>query len=198
MILGQGAEAILRKEGELVVKDRIAKEYRLPAIDASLRRSRTRREARILDKLQKLNFPAPRVSSVDEENMHVVMGYIHGPQVKEVLHENPEALSREIGRKVGILHANNIIHGDLTTSNMIRCNGEVHFIDFGLSNTSSKAEDKAVDLHLLDRALESKHHELYEQCINAVLEGYKETNHHASEILARLEKVEQRGRNKKK
>jgi Kae1-associated kinase Bud32 len=198
MILGQGAEAVLRKEGDLVVKDRVAKEYRLPVIDTALRRSRTRREARILDKLQKLNFPAPRVSSVDEEKMHVVMGYIDGPQVKEVLHDNPAVLSREIGRKVGILHANDIIHGDLTTSNMILSNGEVHFIDFGLSNVSTKAEDKAVDLHLLDRALESKHHKLYAQCVAAALEGYKETNPHASEVLARLEKVEQRGRNKKK
>jgi TP53 regulating kinase-like protein len=198
MILGQGAEAILRRQGDAVVKDRVAKEYRLPEIDNALRRSRTRREARILDKLQKLNFPAPRVSSVDEEKMHVIMGYIDGPQVKEVLHDNPAVLSREIGRKVGILHANDIIHGDLTTSNMILSNGEVHFIDFGLSNVSTKAEDKAVDLHLLDRALESKHHELYAQCIAAALEGYKETNPNASEIFARLEKVEQRGRNKKK
>jgi TP53 regulating kinase-like protein len=81
---------------------------------------------------------------------------------------------------------------------MIHCNGEVHFIDFGLSFVSEKIEDKAVDLHLLDRALESKHHEIYKECISAVIEGYKQGNPGWSEVLERLEKVEKRGRNKRK
>lgn len=197
MILAQGAEAILHKQENSVVKERIAKEYRVPALDRKLRRSRTRREAKILEKLQAINFPAPRLQKMDDTRMHVVMDFIEGPQVKEILHQNPVELSKEIGLKVGVLHAHDIIHGDLTTSNMIH-RGEIHFIDFGLSLVSKKAEDKAVDLHLLDRALESKHHELYEQCSAAALEGYKEGNPDWQTVFARLDKVAQRGRNKKK
>jgi Kae1-associated kinase Bud32 len=197
MILAQGAEAVLQKQGNAVVKDRVAKSYRLPAIDLALRRSRTRREAKILAKLQELDFPVPKLQSIDEDNMRITMDFVEGPQVKNVLHQDPAAFSREIGRKVGILHANDIVHGDLTTSNMIQ-NNEIHFIDFGLSFVSGKVEDKAVDLHLLDRALEAKHHDIYGQCASAVLEGYKETNPGAEAVLTRLEKVRARGRNKRK
>ncbi len=198
MILAQGAEAVLHRQENMVVKERVAKEYRVPVLDEKLRKARTRREAKTLEKLQQLSFPAPRMQKMDDKNMRIVMDFLIGPQVKEILHEKPIELSKEIGRKVGILHANHIIHGDLTTSNMIYCNGEVHFIDFGLSFVSTKAEDKAVDLHLLDRALESKHHELYEHCIAAALEGYKEGNPDWQGIFTRLEKVQGRGRNKQK
>ena len=196
MILAQGAEAILHKQEQSVIKERIAKEYRVPQLDNRLRRSRTRREAKILEKLNEISFPAPKVQAMDDKNMSLTMDFIEGPLVKDVLHENPVVLSREIGKKVGILHANDIIHADLTTSNMIQ-NGEVHFIDFGLSFVSNKAEDKAVDLHLLYRALESKHHDIYEQCKPAVMEGYKEGNPGWAAVVARLDKVQKRGRNKK-
>lgn len=197
MILAQGAEAILHKNENLVVKERVAKDYRVPALDSKLRKARTRREAKILERLQAINFPAPRIKEMDDEQMRLVMEFIEGPQVKEILHQNPPGFGKEIGRKVGILHANDIIHADLTTSNMIQ-NGEINFIDFGLSFVSAKTEDKAVDLHLLDRALESRHHDIYEQCIPAVLEGYKEGNPAWQQVLERLEKVQSRGRNKKK
>ena len=197
MILAQGAEAVLRKQDESVIKERVVKEYRVPVLDNRLRKLRTRREAKILQRLQEINFPAPIVQNVDEEKMEIKMSFVEGPQVKEVLNENPVELSKEIGRKVGVLHSNDIIHSDLTTSNMIKGN-EVHFIDFGLSFISNKVEDKAVDLHLLDRSLESKHHDIYEQCIDAVLEGYKEGNPAWQDVFARLDKVEKRGRNKQR
>ena len=197
MIIGHGAEAVLHKQDGAVVKERVAKSYRLPALDAKLRKQRTRREASILVKLQELNFPAPRVQAKDEKNMTLTLNFIDGSTVKDVLHTNPIALSKEIGRKVGILHANDIIHADLTTSNMLFTD-EVSFIDFGLSFVSKKTEDKAVDLHLLDRALESKHHDIYSDCITAVRAGYQEGNPAWADVFARLETVQKRGRNKKK
>ncbi len=198
MIIGQGAEAVLRKEENKVVKERVPKDYRLAEIDNKLRSSRTRRESKILAKLEEINFPAPRLRKIDDKQMKIEMDFVPGPLLKEILHTKHIEFSKEIGRKVGILHSNSIIHSDLTTSNMIHCNGEVHFIDFGLSFVSDKVEDKAVDLHLLDRALESRHHDIYKECISAVLEGYKQGNPEWSEVLERLEKVEKRGRNKKK
>ena len=105
------------------------------------------------------------------------------------------SLGKEIGRKVGILHQNEIIHGDLTTSNMI-LGSEIYFIDFGLSFFSTKIEDMAVDLHLLKQALESKHYEIFEKCFSAVLSGYDHPKR--KEILTRFNTVEARGRNKLK
>ncbi|MBW3023134.1 Kae1-associated serine/threonine protein kinase, partial [Candidatus Woesearchaeota archaeon] len=72
---------------------------------------------------------------------------------------------------------------------------EIHFIDFGLGFFSEKAEDKAVDLHLIRQALESKHHKIWKQCFGHVLEGYKEYDKH-KEVFDRLKIVESRGRNK--
>ncbi|MEM4263477.1 MAG: KEOPS complex kinase/ATPase Bud32 [Candidatus Woesearchaeota archaeon] len=196
-IIGQGAEAILYKEGNTVLKDRISKDYRIKEIDDSLRKARTKREAKIITKLSEIGIPGPKLIEIDDKNMRISMSHVPGEKLRDILHKNHIEWSKEIGRKVAKLHANDIIHADLTTSNMILAN-EIHFIDFGLSFFSKKIEDKAVDLHLLDRALESKHHEIHSECWKAVLEGYKETYPEAEAVLKRLEKVELRGRNKNK
>jgi Kae1-associated kinase Bud32 len=72
---------------------------------------------------------------------------------------------------------------------------KVYFIDFGLGFESKKAEDKAVDLHLIKQALEAKHFNHFERFFQAVLEGYKSSKHHIA-TLARLKAVEKRGRYK--
>ncbi len=193
-ILGQGAEATLYHKEDKVVKTRHSKSYRHPKIDEQLRKFRTRREAKVLERLCAIGFPAPRLQKIDDKNMEVHMDFVSGKKVRDIL--SPE-IAAEIGRKIGILHKHNIIHGDLTTSNMIY-GKEVYFIDFGLSFFSSKAEDKAVDLHLLRCALESKHWMMYEKCFHAAVEGYKETYPEHSAVLERMEIVEARGRNKHK
>lgn len=190
-LLAQGAEAKLYSKDESILKERFEKKYRIPEIDNKLRKFRTRREAKILTKLEQIKFPAPRLNDMNDKNMTISMEKLDGPQVKDVLEEKPE-LAREIGKKVRLLHDAGIIHSDLTTSNMIFTD-EVYFIDFGLSFFSDKTEDKAVDLHLLKEALESKHHQIWEDCFKQVLKGYGE-----KEVIARLEKVEKRGRNKGK
>ena len=75
--------------------------------------------------------------------------------------------------------------------------GEIHFLDFGLSSFSEKTEDKAVDLFLLDRALESTHYQQYPSLFEKVIEGYKEVYPEAGAVLERFEQVKRRGRNKK-
>jgi len=196
-IISQGAEAILYRDGDKVLKDRISKDYRQKELDNSLRKARTRREAKVLTKLKEIGVPGPKLLDMDDKDMRISMSFIQGDKLRDVLHKNHIKLSKEIGRKVAKLHASDIIHADLTTSNMI-LDKEIHFIDFGLSFFSTKEEDKAVDLHLLDRALESKHHEISEECMKAVLEGYKEAYPDAEKVLNRLEKVQLRGRNKQK
>ena len=195
MKIAQGAEAVIFREKNQIVKKRFKKEYRHPELDKNLRKYRTRREAKILKKLEELNFPATRVLEDDEENGVLKITFINGHSVKEILHKNHKELSREIGKKIAILHKNNIIHGDLTTSNMI-LDDEIKFIDFGLSFFSERDEDKAVDLHLVRQALESKHYLIWEECFKEVIEGYKENYPEYASVLKRLEIVEARGRNK--
>ncbi len=200
--IAQGAEAVLYKDRGTIIKERLSKAYRLPHLDESLRKFRTRREAKVLQKLEELNFPAPHVRDFSDKRMSLVMDFIPGEKLREVLAEEDdyESLAKEIGNKVGLLHGKDIIHGDLTTSNMIKHEetGELFLIDFGLSSFSDKNEDKAVDLHLLDRALESKHYQQYPDIFAKVLEGYRESNPGAAEVLKRFEQVQKRGRNKKK
>ncbi|HLF54389.1 MAG TPA: Kae1-associated kinase Bud32 [Candidatus Nanoarchaeia archaeon] len=191
-LIGHGAEAKLFKVDNKVIKERPAKDYRLAVIDNKLRKQRTKREAKVLETLKKAGIPAPELFNVEDNKLE--MSFIDGPKVRDVL--TPE-LAKEIGRKVGLLHQNGIIHADLTTSNMI-LKDQIHLIDFGLSFFSQKVEDMAVDLHVLDSTLKSSHHELYDQCITKVFDGYKETFKDANKVLERLNVVEKRGRNKKK
>ena len=192
-LIAQGAEAKLFLEEGRILKERFAKTYRIREIDDKLRGSRTRREAKVLQKLEMINFPAPKlIKSDDKEN--ILIKKIEGKLVKDVLEKSDyKKLCAEIGKKVAILHNNLIIHGDLTTSNMIY-NKEIYFIDFGLSFFSEKAEDRAVDLHLLKEALESKHYKIWEACFKSVLEGYRKEASKSGETLKRLEAVEKRGR----
>lgn len=198
-LIAQGAEAKLFSDKGEILKQRFEKEYRHPLIDGMLRKQRTRSEARILERLSAMNFPSPRISDFDDKKMEIRMQQIEGVLLKNVLHEKHLELSREMGKRIAELHNRNIIHGDLTTSNMILDNkNKINFIDFGLSFISDKVEDKAVDIHLLKQALESKHYLIFEECFREALGSYKENAQNGSMILERLDKVESRGRNKSK
>lgn len=199
-LISQGAEAKVYSDEETVTKDRFSKEYRHPVLDTSLRKSRTRREAKVLEKLKITGLPTPELKHMDDKNMKIDMTHIPGDKLRDVLYKDPLGLGREIGCKIGIMHKNDIIHGDLTTSNMIldAHKKEINMIDFGLSFFSNKEEDKAVDLHLLRQALESKHYAVWESVFKEVIEGYQETYPDFNPVLNRFDKVENRGRNKLK
>jgi Kae1-associated kinase Bud32 len=197
-LISQGAEAKIYSSKGNVVKDRFKKKYRHEELDEKLRKFRVKGEAKILEKLYGLDFPVPRVLNI--EKTKIVIEKLKGKLVKDVFDKADKKkilkLSKEIGKKVAFLHSNDVIHADLTTSNMILTD-EIYFIDFGLSYISSKVEDRAVDLHLLERALESKHHKVFKDAFSKVLVGYKSYSL-ASEVLSRLEQVRMRGRNKGK
>jgi len=207
--LGRGAEAVLtlEREGKLtfVKKDRVEKDYRHPEIDSQLRTSRTKREVKILEKAAKAGINVPKVLFSDKQSI-IKMEYLEGPAVKEVLDENQD-LAITIGKIVAKLHSLDIIHSDLTTSNMIlrkilkkgesSIKPEVYLIDFGLSFTSKKLEDKAVDIHLFKQALESKHYENYKVLFELFLKGYLDFED-SDKVIERLVSVEKRGKNKAK
>src|SRR3989344_424219 len=136
-IISQGAEAIVYRAAERVIKERPAKSYRAEQIDLPLRKSRTRREAKVLEKLAQLGIPAPRILNVDEKNMTIEKTYLDGSRVRDGITQQPD-LARQIVTLIARMHNNHIIHGDLATPNMILINKSVHIIDFGLSFFSQK------------------------------------------------------------
>ncbi len=197
--LSRGAEAVLYLNGDKVIKKRISKGYRIKELDLELRKLRTRSEGKILEKV---NINKPKVYSVDEEEMEIEMDFIDGNVLRDALDnfDNKKIVEtgKLIGEEIGKMHSQDIAHGDLTTSNFIYKDGKVYFIDFGLSFVSKKDEDKAVDLRLLKQALDAKHYNCSKECFEAVLEGYKQGNKNFKTVLERLNKVELRGRYKRK
>ena len=194
MELGRGAEAIIQKKDELVIKSRPKKSYRHPVLDQSLRKTRTKKEAKVLNDLKKIGVPAPTFLDVNPTEGTLQMEFIQGEKLRDVLDTDPKKATR-VAEHLTKMHNHDIIHGDLTTSNMIeRPDKEIVLIDFGLSYNSTRIEDKAVDLHLFKQALKSKHHTIEEKAWNAFLKGYQPIQR--KEILQRLLVVEKRGRNK--
>lgn len=195
-IIGRGAEAILIHEDGKLVKRRTKKSYRIDILDQKLRKQRTRKESKLLEKASKI-IPVPKIKKILEKETEIDMEFLDGKNLSEHLDSLPNAedVCKEIGKNIALLHDAGIIHGDLTTSNMILKDNKVFFIDFGLGFESNKIEDKAVDLHLIKQALEAKHFNHYEKFFKAILEGYKTSKHH-EETINRLKTVEKRGRYK--
>ncbi|MBT4165599.1 Kae1-associated serine/threonine protein kinase [archaeon] len=210
-VVQQGAEAVISLVDGKIVKERVEKGYRLKELDNKLRLRRTRGEAKILGKLSKV-IDVPLVVEVDK--FEIKMEFIDGMKLSEEL-ENLDwrEVCKKIGFLVGRMHDVGIVHGDLTTSNMIwkdgsegengLSGGKVYFIDFGLGFHSDKIEDKAVDLHLLKQALGAKHYGIAEGGegdekgkggFEMVLEGYGADKR--DEIIKRIEVIEKRGRYK--
>ena len=187
--ISQGAEAIIYKSKNRIIKERIPKSYRVSFIDSELRKKRTRKEAKVLSEVSKI-INVPKVYSVDENEMKIEMDFINGEKIKDYLDNKKYSdkekrnISKTIGTEIGLLHKNNITHGDLTTSNMILSDNKIYIIDFGLANHTNKIEDKAVELHLFKQALESKHYKIWEGCFKAFILGYKSSyKHHESTNL---------------
>ncbi len=118
-IIGRGAEAVLIKQDSFLIKDRIKKSYRIKIIDDNLRKRRTKKEAKLLEKVFSL-IPVPRIIETDNKQK-IKMRFIKGKKLSEHLDslKNWRTVCKEIGASIAKLHDSNIIHGDLTTSNMI-------------------------------------------------------------------------------
>lgn len=224
-ILAIGAEATLlidKKNGKLI-KIRLEKNYRHKILDTKLRKYRTRREAKIMQKLSHI-IAVPFIFNVDEEKYSIEMEFIDGKKLSETLEnfsvEERKKIAIEIGKSIALIHNVNIIHGDLTTSNMIykdykykgnknkdqnkdrknkdqKTNFKVYFIDFGLAFHSERIEDKAVDVYLFSQALKSKHYKIWKEFEADVLHAYFKYVENSEKIKKQLEKVVERGRYKK-
>ncbi len=199
--LKRGAEAELRRTEFLgrdaVEKYRVPKAYRLAALDDELRKARIRMEARLMSEARNAGVAVPVLYDIDLVDNKIIMEFVDGPTAKEVLDQGgPRAreTARELGRIAGRLHKVGIIHGDLTTSNMIVRDGRVIMIDFSLGGKGDTAEERGVDLHLLREALTSAHKNAAAY-YREVLAGYRETlGAAAGASIAKVKEIEGRGR----
>jgi len=129
------------------------------------------------------------------------MEYVDGSRLKEALTDMDQSELRRtckhVGSLIGRLHSAGIVHGDLTTSNMILTDGaKLFFIDFGLSDYSYEVESKGVDLLLMSRAFKSTHYALHSRAFEAVVDGYREVvgNDETHLISGKMREIEKRGR----
>ncbi|UCH38402.1 MAG: Kae1-associated serine/threonine protein kinase, partial [Candidatus Bathyarchaeota archaeon] len=141
MLIKKGAEANIYlvewHRHKVIMKHRLPKKYRLPQIDKRIRSYRTIHESQLLHYAKKTGVPTPLIYQVDLASSNIIMEYIEGVQVKQILNDiSPKErgnLCSHIGKLIGYLHGHNLIHGDLTTSNMIlNQKGRVFLVDFGL------------------------------------------------------------------
>jgi len=165
----KGAEATVEVD-DTAVKKRPRKSYRHPDLDIRLRRERTEDEARLLERAEKYGVAVPGL--VDNSEFRVEMEAVDGDRLKHRLLDT--AVMERLGMEIAKLHSCQIIHGDLTTSNVVVSGGEPLLIDFGLAYTSERVEDRAVDIHLLHQVLRSSHPATAADSWDAFLEGYSE------------------------
>ncbi len=198
-----GAEAILVKDKwfdfDVMRKIRIPKKYRISQIDDELRNSRTIIESRLLIAAKKIGVQTPFIFEIDMNKATIVMEFIEGKLAKDILKadgskKDKVELVRELGRLVGILHSNDIIHGDLTSSNIVKSGDKLVFIDFGLGKFSKAVEDKAVDILLIKKCFISTHTQIWKELFFSFQEGYYQSVKSARSVLKRAIKVEARGR----
>ena len=145
--------------------------------------------------------PTPLIYMVNVPEASITMQYIEGQQIKQLLNKASEDRRRElcveIGELIGKLHSQGLIHGDLTTSNMIlNPTGKIFFVDFGLGEKNIEVEAQGVDLHLMKRALQSTHYQFWEECFRNVLCGYSSVLgvEAAEKVYEKIREIERRGR----
>jgi Kae1-associated kinase Bud32 len=201
-ILYRGAEAVIcltRYRGKQIVqKRRVKKSYRIKEIDAKLISSRTKEEAKLITLARRCRVSVPLIYDVDLVGGVITMEYLRGKRIKDILNaldaSEQARICGMIGESIARLHNHDIIHGDITTSNMILLDDRIHFIDFGLGSINSEVEAKGVDLHVLMEAFDSTHSQ-YPDCFRHVLEGYEKQFHgDASVVKKKIDDIVRRGR----
>ncbi len=204
-LLKKGAEASLFladwHNKKVVVKTRLPKRYRPKKLDEQIRNYRTVHEPQLMHEAKKAGVPTPTIFLVDIENAAITMEFVEGKQVKQLLSSMQKAerqgLCVRIGKLVGKLHRQGVIHGDLTTSNMIlNAEDKIFLVDFGLGEKNTELEARGVDLHLLKRALQSTHYQFAEECFEHVMRGYSAIvgAEEAESVLGKIKEIERRGR----
>jgi len=191
--LDNGAEAVVYLEDGLevkkvLIKERVPKTYRHKEIDERIRIERNRTEARLMSEARRNGVSTPIIYDVEEFKLK--MQYIDGVPIKYLI---TPGLSEKVGELVGKLHSAGIIHGDLTTSNLLLAGERLYLLDFGLAYFDKGLEARGVDVHVLFQTFESTHRH-HQALIEAFKKGYRSTFIDSEDVLKRVEEIKKRAR----
>jgi TP53 regulating kinase-like protein len=199
-LLKKGAEADIYlavwNGKKAILKIRQKKDYRNEILDKRIRIQRTIRESEIISGVKSFGVSSPLVYFVDPKKCEIYIQYVDGTVVKDLSNPKIIKICEEIGKIVGLLHKNGIMHGDLTTSNFILQRGRVFVIDFGLAQRTDKIEDHAIDLRLFKEILNSAHAGIMEKAWASFLKAYKKIVgiSRYNRVLIQVSVIESRGR----
>lgn len=174
--------------------------YRIEGLDRTIRRQRTLHEAGMIADAKAAGVETPFLYFLSEPEATLVMEYVAGTRMKDAVSSlrgrEAARLFHLLGSAVARLHAAGIMHGDVTTANVIIRDGKLVFIDFGLSIHSTRTEDHAVDLRLIKETITGAHASLAGPGTEALFEGYREVV--GSRVMASVQRqlrgIERRGR----
>ncbi|KAJ3603005.1 hypothetical protein NHX12_030749 [Muraenolepis orangiensis] len=215
-VLRQGAEARVYRASFLgrssVVKERFSKKYRHPVLDRRLSDRRTLQEVRCILRCRRAGIPTPAVYFVDYTSHCIFMeDIVDSVTVRDHIastqrRSDPSSaleqlvpLAAKVGRVLAQMHQEDVVHGDLTTSNMLLRKSQdpaelgLVLIDFGLSSVSALPEDKGVDLYVLEKAFLSTHPNT-ERLFQELLNSYVASSKKSSPVIKKLDEVRLRGR----
>lgn len=179
-----------------ILKIRKKKDYRVQSLDTRIRTLRTIREAKMISEIKSFGIMTPLVYFVDEKKCEIYLQLTKGKLVRDLPLKKIIKTCKEIGRIVGTLHKNGIMHGDLTTSNFILSRQGLVILDFGLSQKTDKIDDYAIDLRLFKEVLNSAHAQIVEDAWISFVQGYRKIlgSILTEKILSQVSVIEKRGR----
>ena len=199
-LIKKGAEADIYltswNGNKSILKLREKKDYRNPTLDRRIREHRTIHESSIMSDVKSFGVCSPLVYYVDTKMCKIYMQHMKGKLVRDLSNQKVIKACEDIGKIVGKLHKNGIMHGDLTTSNFLSMKNKVFVIDFGLAQKTDKIEDHAIDLRLFKEILNSAHADIMEKSWAGFLKGYKKiigSSRH-NRVLSQVSVIESRGR----
>ncbi len=199
-LLKKGAEADIYTASwngqNSILKIRKKKDYRIHSLDIRIRTLRTIRESKMISEVKSFGIPTPLVYFVDEKKCEMYLQFIHGKLIRDLPATQIIRTCKEIGRIVGILHKNGVMHGDLTTSNFILTQKGLVILDFGLSQKTDKIDDYAIDLRLFKEVLNSAHAQIVDDAWALFILGYQKIlgKNITEKIINQVLVIEKRGR----
>ncbi len=203
-VVALGAEAVIVRYEFLgipaIFKTRLPKPYRDPELDREVRLRRTLQEARVMRAARETGARVPRVLLVLPKRALIVMEYVGSERFKEAEPRMGDDEACEVmmvvGEYVARMHLAGIVHGDLTTSNIILTDEGPCLVDFGLAKFSNDPEDRGVDVHLMLRVLESAHYTRASKLFECFMSGYSSVagEEMAREVMDKVREIRMRGR----
>ncbi|MBI4406309.1 Kae1-associated serine/threonine protein kinase [Candidatus Micrarchaeota archaeon] len=187
-----GAEAVVFQcrffSAPAICKKRLPKRYRVPALDASIRRQRTKLEARIMHRAKSTGVLCPLVLFADQDKCEIIQSRLTGEKLVDYVKKNNASIVlRKAGIQLAKLHEAGISHGDSTTSNFMVCGGEVYAFDFGLSRFNASSEEKAIDLLLFSKSVSKEQFADF-------FRGYSSQSTDADKLVRQMHEIQSRAR----